>query len=448
MLSKFSVNQDFRIEQPDLCPHNKIAINVQTVYRQEQPIRLETATHLKKLGATSCPMCARQNRVRCQCFSGSKGPKRDVEGGDGQEVIRRKDESIFSHVVTMPGNFSESSEEIFLNKGPTFMARFRESYRKSKMFLTGPRSRGDEMFWLMKPPRETVWHPSSEGEILNVPEKDVANVGTSPKKKCKNSSKSCYKPFTENKYKLISLGPRYPLNNLTSNMELGTMPPRGKQRNLLSLQKCGTMVEFFSPQLHLEDMQYREPACDENVPTQYQISGEALKREMDEEGKVRKERGYKNEKDPEETVRETLESGLNESKTKENSLKLRESLESIKKKKIRKPRKIELFETTNPKSSGIVKKTIENDFREKFKSKRLIQLFEKAGDLGGNVSCREGKFKSPQSFLNKSLKSGFGMAKPNTIPICYHHGSARMKSDAMPCELLPNEKVLFKNNHF
>uniref|UniRef100_A0A1B0BQE0 Uncharacterized protein n=1 Tax=Glossina palpalis gambiensis TaxID=67801 RepID=A0A1B0BQE0_9MUSC len=157
-MSKFTVEKQIILDENVLCPHNKIAGKIQKIYREEKPIRLNDVSHLRMIGQCECNVCGagRGNKLLCTCQWQKKH-----RSPSGQKRKDDRDGSIF-RLKTSQTEETERQDKKMLplrSKGGclpinwgrnTLLERFRQSYKKSKNYLSGRKS-NDSFDWIMKP---------------------------------------------------------------------------------------------------------------------------------------------------------------------------------------------------------------------------------------------------------------------------------------------------------
>uniref|UniRef100_A0A1A9UGL5 Uncharacterized protein n=1 Tax=Glossina austeni TaxID=7395 RepID=A0A1A9UGL5_GLOAU len=157
-MSKFTVEKQIILDENVLCPHNKIAGKIQKIYREEKPIRLNDVSHLRMIGQCECNVCGagRGNKLLCTCPWQKK-----QRSPSGQKKKDDKEGSIF-RLKTSQTEETERHDKKMLplrSKGGclpinwgrnTLLERFRQSYIKSKNYLSGRKS-NESFDWIMKP---------------------------------------------------------------------------------------------------------------------------------------------------------------------------------------------------------------------------------------------------------------------------------------------------------
>uniref|UniRef100_A0A1I8PWC8 Uncharacterized protein n=1 Tax=Stomoxys calcitrans TaxID=35570 RepID=A0A1I8PWC8_STOCA len=302
-MSKLLNNEDFQIEPPDKCRHNKIAQNIKKIYHHGQPVRIRTVTHLTRLGLEPAgAICEKANHTKFQCAcERGKLQQKDirVDGKANQGQIKCN-WPIFSYIVT---TFKERNSDLEAEKKSSagkhtervrspLISKFRENHKKSKNYLAGHKPL---TIWLMKPvkamrsssteitterkenfknyvkPMGRVWfkYPLHElGKVNSI--KYLRQVFTKvkthgkSKHKLKNNPEAqrLTKTFVKSKLRLHSLCQGYPLSNSSSGTKECVLQREDKTKtmnqDLIYLKKFETVVEFYNAHIQLEDMQYKD----------------------------------------------------------------------------------------------------------------------------------------------------------------------------------------------
>uniref|UniRef100_A0A1B0A1Y1 Uncharacterized protein n=1 Tax=Glossina pallidipes TaxID=7398 RepID=A0A1B0A1Y1_GLOPL len=152
------IEKQIILDENVLCPHNKIAGKIQKIYREEKPIRLNDVSHLRMIGQCECNVCGagRGNKLLCTCQWQKKH-----RSPSGQKKKDDKDGSIFRLKTSQTEDTERHDKKMLplrskggclpINWGRnTLFERFRQSYKKSKNYLSGRKS-NESFDWIMKP---------------------------------------------------------------------------------------------------------------------------------------------------------------------------------------------------------------------------------------------------------------------------------------------------------
>uniref|UniRef100_A0A1I8PWB2 Uncharacterized protein n=1 Tax=Stomoxys calcitrans TaxID=35570 RepID=A0A1I8PWB2_STOCA len=275
-MSKLLNNEDFQIEPPDKCRHNKIAQNIKKIYHHGQPVRIRTVTHLTRLGLEPAgAICEKANHTKFQCAcERGKLQQKDirVDGKANQGQIKCN-WPIFSYIVT---TFKERNSDLEAEKKSSagkhtervrspLISKFRENHKKSKNYLAGHKPL---TIWLMKPVKAMR---SSSTEITTERKENFKNYVKPmgrvwfkyPLHELDNpEAQRLTKTFVKSKLRLHSLCQGYPLSNSSSGTKECVLQREDKTKtmnqDLIYLKKFETVVEFYNAHIQLEDMQYKD----------------------------------------------------------------------------------------------------------------------------------------------------------------------------------------------
>ncbi|XP_013104835.2 uncharacterized protein LOC106085236 isoform X2 [Stomoxys calcitrans] len=278
-MSKLLNNEDFQIEPPDKCRHNKIAQNIKKIYHHGQPVRIRTVTHLTRLGLEPAgAICEKANHTKFQCAcERGKLQQKDirVDGKANQGQIKCN-WPIFSYIVT---TFKERNSDLEAEKKSSagkhtervrspLISKFRENHKKSKNYLAGHKPL---TIWLMKPVKAmrsssteiTTERKDFEENFKNYV-KPMGRVWFKyPLHELDNpEAQRLTKTFVKSKLRLHSLCQGYPLSNSSSGTKECVLQREDKTKtmnqDLIYLKKFETVVEFYNAHIQLEDMQYKD----------------------------------------------------------------------------------------------------------------------------------------------------------------------------------------------